>query len=146
MVGDVDVSSVSVRLALSHLVRVPLREIGQAIGRDAVESAIGEINAVATRSGWGRWFRANGQMVDEMTVGRDDAETARDLLRLLYARLTTAAGLPMTMAAVQHGRDTLAWELRDTALELLAEPWSQPVACRRVHQRTARHWPVPVSA
>lgn len=142
-VGGADDPSMAVRLALGHLVRVPLREIGQAIGHDAIEAAIGKVNAVATRRGWGRWFRANGQMVDEMTAGRDDTETARELLSLLYAGLTTVGGMPLTMAAVQHAKDTLAWELRATALDLLPEPWSAPDMHRRVRQRTPKRWPIP---
>ncbi len=143
LVGGFDDPSIAVRLALGHLVRVPLREIGQAIGQDAIEAAIGDVNAVATRSGWGRWFRANGQMVDEMTVGRNDAATARDLLHLLYARLATVAGLPLTLATVQHARDTLPWELRAPALNLLPEQWSHTVVHRHVRQRTPRRWPIP---
>lgn len=144
LVDSSDDPSMAVRLTLGHLVRVPIQEVAQAIGNDSIESAIGEVNAVATRSGWGRWFRANGQLVDEMTVGRDDVETARELLSLLYARLTTVAGTPLTAAAVQHARDTLAWELRATALDLLTGRWSDTVMHRRVHQRDPRRWPIPV--
>jgi hypothetical protein len=136
-------SSMSVRLALMHLVTVPLRELSQAVGRDAVESTIGVVNAVATQQGWGRWFRANGQFVDEMPAGRDDIATGRELLTLLYARLATVAGTPLTTATVQHARDTIAWELRMTSDELLPERWSQSARPPRVRQRTPRRWPVP---
>jgi hypothetical protein len=131
------------RLALVHLVTVPLRELSQAIGRDSVESAIGVVNAVATQNGWGRWFRANGQLVDEMPSDRDDIATGRELLSLLYARLVTVAGTPLTAATVQHACDTLAWELRSSADELIPVRWSAPMAQQRVRQRTPRHWPVP---
>ncbi len=132
-----------IRLTLGHLVRVPLREIGQAVGRDAIEAVIAPVNAVASRDQWGRWFRANGQMVDEMSDDRDDAATARDLLAMLYARLTTVAGLPLTTAAVQYARDTLPWELRSPATDLLTGPWADTAAPRRVRQRVPRGWPVP---
>ena len=90
--------------------------------------------------------RINGQMVDDMTPGRDDVSTARDLLSLLYAQLVDVAGAPLTLAAVQHARDTLAWELRPVASSLLPAPWADVVVRHRVHQRTPRNWPVPASA
>ncbi len=135
----------AVRLTVAHLVRVPFRELCQAVGHHAVEATLAEVNTVATRRGWGRWFRANGQLVDEMPAGRDDVETARLLLSLLYARLTIAAGTPLTMATVQHARDTLAWELRGTADDLLTGRWRDVAPVRRVRQATPRAWPVNMS-
>lgn len=124
------------RFALRHLVNVPIDAAAATVGHLAIEKVVGATNAIASRSGWGLWCRANGQLHDDSPGELGGAVIhGRDLLAVLYANLAGAAGHAHVHRSVQEALDTIAVDLRGAAAALVdGLPWAS-VTIERVSVR-----------
>lgn len=116
----VDDDRVRLRLAGRRLAETLVIGCARIYGWLLTEEVIGGFNRTAGVAGWPLYIRGNGRVADELQGNLPAiAQTYTEALQSLLGRVAAIAGIPFVERGVVQVYDTLPWEVREVAGELL---------------------------